>query len=99
MPRSAVKVSESGLDVLVISSDERLSTRLELLLETLGKGALSVTSVQQAREAMKAVFFPLLIVDRDFADGDALSFAREYRLHNVERPVSIVMLSTVHSHG
>ncbi|MFL6575557.1 MAG: PAS domain S-box protein [Povalibacter sp.] len=100
MPHSAAaKVSGSVLDVLVISGDESLCVRLEALLESMGKGALSVGSVQQAREAMKAVFFPLLIVERTLADGDGLNLSREYRLHNAERAVSVVLLSDVTNPG
>jgi PAS domain S-box-containing protein len=87
------------LDALVISADEQLCARLEILLEGLGQGALSVGTVHQAREAMKAVFFPLLVVERRLSDGDALELCREYRRRHSDRPVSVVLLSDKVSHA
>lgn len=92
MPHSVAQASQSVLDALVISADESLCLRLESTLESLGQGALSVSTLQQAREAMNAVFFPLLIVERNLTDGDALGLCREYRRRHADRRVSIVLL-------
>jgi DNA-binding response OmpR family regulator len=87
----------SSLDVLIIDDDDLSSARLEILVEACGHGALSVSSVDQARQAMKAVYFPILIVDRILGDGDGIDLCREYRARHPQNGVYIMILSTLDS--
>ena len=83
----------SSLDVLIIDADELSSMRLEALSESCGHGALSVASVEQARQAMTAVHFPILIVDALLGDGSGIDLCREYRARYPKNAVYIMMLS------
>lgn len=87
----------ASLDVLIIEDDELTSTRLELLTEQCGHGALSAHSIVQARQAMAAVYFPILIVDRMLGDGDGIDLCREYRKRHPDNGVYIIMLSALDS--
>jgi PAS domain S-box-containing protein len=87
--------SATTLDVLLIDDDELLCTRMEKLLESQGIGCLSVHKLASAREAMKAVHFPLVILDRRLGDGDGLDFCGEYRALRSDRPVSILVYSAM----
>ncbi|MET0499285.1 MAG: response regulator [Steroidobacteraceae bacterium] len=86
-------VTGSSLDVLIIDADELSSMRLEALSESCGHGAFSVTSVDQARQALTAVHFPILIVDALLGDGSGIDLCREYRARYPKNAVYIVMLS------
>jgi DNA-binding response OmpR family regulator len=92
-----VAAATSSLDVLIIDDDELTSARLEILVEACGHGALSVTSVDQARHAMDAVYFPILIVDRMLGDGDGIDLCREYRNRHPQNGVYIMILSALDS--
>jgi PAS domain S-box-containing protein len=87
--------SAAALDILLIDDDELLCARMEKLLESQGIGCLSVHRLADAREAMKAIHFPLVILDRRLGDGDGLDFCGEYRALNSERPVSILVYSAM----
>jgi DNA-binding response OmpR family regulator len=87
----------SSLDVLVIDDDELTAARLEILVEACGHGALSVASVDHAREAMKAVYFPIIVVDRMLGDGDGIDLCREYRERHPQKGVYIIILSALDS--
>ena len=83
----------SSLDVLIIDADELSAMRLEALSESYGHGALSVSSVDQARQAMTAVHFPILIVDALLGDGAGIDLCHEYRARYPKNAVYIMMLS------
>jgi CheY-like chemotaxis protein len=87
----------SSLDVLIIDDDELTSARLEILVEACGHGALSVASVEEAQHAMRAVYFPILIVDRMLGDGDGIDLCREYRARHPQNGVYIIILSALDS--
>jgi PAS domain S-box-containing protein len=72
-------MSTPTLDVLIVDSDERVQARLETLVESLGRAALSVGSLMQARAALSAIIFPLIILDRALPDGDGRDLCREIR--------------------
>jgi PAS domain S-box-containing protein len=72
-------MSARTLDVLIVNSDERAQARLETVVESLGRAALSVGSVAQARAALSAIIFPLIILDRALPDGDGRDLCREIR--------------------
>jgi two-component system OmpR family response regulator len=69
----------SALEVLLIDDDELLCAQLDRLLTSAGIGSLSVTSIEAARAAMEAVYFPLVIIDRQLGDDDGIDLCREYR--------------------
>jgi len=85
------------LDVLIIVHHELTSARLETIVRACGHGALSVSSIEQARHAMKAVYFPILIVDRIVGDGDGIDLCREYRALYPQKGVYIMILSALRS--
>jgi len=87
----------SSLDVLIIDDDELTSARLEILVEACGHGALTVASVDEAQQAMKAIYFPILIVDRMLGDGDGIDLCREYRTRHPQNGVYIIILSALDS--
>jgi two-component system, OmpR family, phosphate regulon response regulator OmpR len=91
------KPALSSLNVLIIDDDDLVSSRLELLLEAEGHGSVSVASLEQARQAMAAIYFPVLIIDRMLGDGDGMDICREFRARHPERRVYIMMLSTLDS--
>src|SRR5688572_2320 len=55
--------------VLVVEDDPLTQARLEVMIEASGLVAVSVPSARQARAALAAVFFPIVIVDRILEDG------------------------------
>lgn len=83
----------TALEILIADDDELLCARLEALLARDGLHALSVNSLELAREAMRAVYFPLVILDRDLGDGDGIDLCREYRARQTDRRARILMLS------
>lgn len=87
----------ASLDTLIVDDDEIMCARLEKLLEEDGKGALSVTSLDSARQAIKAVHFRLVILDRRLGDGDGLQLCAEYRTRYAEKGAYILMLSAADS--
>jgi CheY-like chemotaxis protein len=89
--------SSAALHVLIVDGDELSRERLEKLLDSIGRGSLGVASLDQAREAMKAIYFPLVILDRHLTDGDGIEVCREYRSANRNSGVSIMLLSATDS--
>lgn len=87
----------TALNVLIVEDDELVSMRLELLLENHGHGSLSVTSVAQAIQALTAVYFPVLIVDRMLDDGDGIDLCRRFRARHPDRRTYIMMLTSLDS--
>jgi DNA-binding response OmpR family regulator len=87
----------TSLNVLIVEDDELVSMRLELLLENHGHGSLSVTSVSQAIQALTAVYFPVLIVDRMLDDGDGIELCRRFRARHPDRRTYIMMLTSMDS--
>jgi len=87
----------SSLEVLIIDDDELTSARLEILVEACGHGALTVASIDEARQAMNAVYFPILIVDRMLGDGDGIDLCHEYRARHPQKGVYIMILSALDS--
>jgi DNA-binding response OmpR family regulator len=83
--------------VLVVEDDRLTRARLELLIETAGLAAVSVPSVQQARVALAAVFFPIVIVDRMLEDGDGIALCDEVRQQDARSRVYLMLLSALDS--
>jgi PAS domain S-box-containing protein len=82
-----------SLDVLIIDDDDLLCARLEQLLESEGIGALSVTSIAEARAAIEMIYVRLMIVDKRLGDGDGIDLCLEYRNQNPDKCIPILLLS------
>jgi DNA-binding response OmpR family regulator len=87
----------SALDVLIVEDDELLRLRLEALVESAGYGVVSVGSASEAREALSALFFPMIIVDRILGDGDGITLCSELRKRATDSHVYIMLLTALDS--
>ena len=87
----------SALDVLVVEDDALMRERLEALIEGAGYGVVSVASAGEAREALSALFFPMIIVDRMLGDGDGINLCRELRQRSTDGRVYIILLTVLDS--
>jgi DNA-binding response OmpR family regulator len=87
----------SALDVLIVEDDELLRARLEVLIESAGYGAVGVGSASEAREALSALFFPMIIVDRMLGDGDGITLCSELRQRSTDGHVYIMLLTALDS--
>jgi DNA-binding response OmpR family regulator len=83
----------SDLAVLIVEDEEATRSRLEILIETAGHGALSVSTAAEAREALSAVFFPIVILDRILEHSDGLDLCRELRSIRANDRIYIIVLS------
>ena len=81
--------------VLLVESDEHLSARMELLLQQAGFAAFRVANCRAARDTLNAVVFPMVIIDRDLDDGEALELIADIRDTNCEHGVFILMLTAM----
>jgi DNA-binding response OmpR family regulator len=87
----------SALDVLIVEDDELLRARLEALVESAGYGVIGVGSAAEAREALGALFFPMIIVDRMLGDGDGMHLCSELRQRSSDSHVYIMLLTALDS--
>jgi DNA-binding response OmpR family regulator len=87
----------SALDVLIVEDDALMRERLETLIEDAGYGVVSVSSAGEARNALSALFFPMIIVDRMLGDGDGINLCRELRQRSTDSHVYIMLLTALDS--
>ena len=87
----------ASLDVLVVEDDALMRERLESLIESAGYGVVCVASAAEAREALSALFFPMIIVDRMLGDGDGIHLCRELRRRSTDSYVYIILLTVLDS--
>lgn len=99
MPNTANRDRDAGDSpcVLVVEDDPLTQARLELLIEAAGLAVVSVPSAEQARAALRAVFFPIVIVDRMLEDGDGITLCNEVRRQHLQSRVFLMVLSTLDS--
>jgi DNA-binding response OmpR family regulator len=71
--------SEATRCVLVVEDDLLTQQHLETMIEGAGYSVTSVSSMQQAREATAAIFFPIVIIDRLLGDGDGITLCTDLR--------------------
>jgi len=71
--------------------------RLETLIEGAGYGVVSVGSAAEARNALTALFFPMIIVDRMLGDGDGINLCSELRQRSTDSHVYIILLTALDS--
>jgi DNA-binding response OmpR family regulator len=82
--------------VLLVEDDPLTRERLELLIETAGFGAMSVASASEAREALAAVFFPMIIIDRLLGEEDGIVLCEQVRRAS-QGKVYVMLLSVLDS--
>ena len=83
--------------VLVVEDDPLAQARLESLIETAGLGAVSVSSAQKARAALRAVFFPIVIIDRMLEDGDGIQLCCDVRQQRTQGRIVLMVVSALDS--
>ncbi len=93
----ATRLHNSSLDVLIVEDDELMRARLEALIENAGYGVVGVGSAGEAREALSALFFPMIIVDRMLGDGDGINLCSELRQRSTNSHVYIMLLTALDS--
>jgi two-component system, OmpR family, phosphate regulon response regulator OmpR len=94
---SPFKPKSSALDVLIVEDDELMRARLESLIESAGYGVIGVASASEAREALSALFFPMIIVDRLLGNEDGITLCSELRKRSADSHVYIMLLTTLDS--
>lgn len=92
-----LKPSGSALDVLIVEDDALMRARLEALIEGAGYGVVGVGSAGEARKALSALFFPMIIVDRMLGDGDGINLCSELRQRSTDSHVYIMLLTALDS--
>jgi DNA-binding response OmpR family regulator len=70
-----------------------IQLRLEALLESAGYSVTCVSSASQARAAVAAIFFPVVIIGRMLKDGDGVALCTELREHTSRGRVFLLILS------
>lgn len=87
----------SKASVLIVEDDELTRERIELLLTSADFDTMGVGSAAEARMAMDALVFPIVIIDRMLGDADGLSLIREFRERYQAHRVFLLMLSALDS--
>lgn len=86
-----------SLQLLLVEDDELQRERLELLLSQANFDVVSVASVKEARIAMEALVFPVVIIDRKLGDGDGIELIGELRDQYSKHQVFLMLLSALDS--
>lgn len=81
--------------ILLVEDDPLTRERLEVLIEAAGFGVISVASCKEARDAVNAVVFPIMIIDRMLGDGDGLDLIKDLRRRCLPNRVFIMMLTAL----
>jgi two-component system chemotaxis sensor kinase CheA len=85
------------LQLLLVEDDELQRERLELLLSQANFDVVSVASVKEARSAMEALVFPVVIIDRKLGDDDGIELIGELRKHYAQHQVFLMLFSALDS--
>jgi DNA-binding response OmpR family regulator len=89
--------SEANRCVLVVEDDPLTQERLETMIERAGYSVTSVSSMQQAREATAAIFFPIVIIDRLLGDGDGIALCSDLRKRVSQSRAFLLVFSVLDS--
>lgn len=81
--------------VLLVEDDELARERLELLITAAGFDVVSVGSCKEAREAVAALVFPIMVIDRMLGDGDGIELIAELREHCAPNRIFMMLLSAM----
>ncbi len=85
------------LQLLLVEDDEMQRDRLERLLSTANFSVCAVASVEEARRAMEALVFPVVVIDRKLGDGDGIALLSELRRHYAQHRVFLMLFSALDS--
>lgn len=83
--------------VLVVEDDELVRERLELVLSQAGFDVYVATSATEARSAMEALVFPIVIIDRMLGDADGIALVGELRRKYAQHRVYLILFSALDS--
>jgi DNA-binding response OmpR family regulator len=83
--------------VLLVEDDDDIRMRMEALLGHAVFDVLSVRSVQEARDVMEAIVFPIVIIDRLLGLEDGIQLVREFRERYNQHRVFLVLYSALDS--
>src|SRR5687767_9166574 len=81
--------------VLVVEDDPLVQRHLEVMIESAGYSVTSVSTMQQAREATAAVFFPIVIIDRLLEDGDGITLCADLRSRLTQGRAFLLLISAL----
>ena len=81
--------------VLLVEDDALARERLALLITTAGFDVFSVASCREAREAVAALVFPIMVIDRMLGDGDGIELIAELRAHCAPNRIYMMLLSAL----
>ncbi|MBB6096424.1 PAS domain S-box-containing protein [Povalibacter uvarum] len=93
MTENPAAQGQSLLEVLIVDGDASECEQLESLLASHKIRSVCVHSLEAAREAIRAIYFPLIVVDRFLPDGDSTDLCREHRASVAGRRTRILMLA------
>lgn len=91
--------AKGSMQLLLVEDDQLICARLETVLAQAQFDVYAVSSARAAREMMKTVVFPIVIVDRMLQDGDGISLVRELRRCHVQHRVFLMLYSALDSEG
>jgi DNA-binding response OmpR family regulator len=90
--RARQMMSQSSC-ILLIEDDPLVSRRLEVLIEAAGFSVVPVATMALGRQALEAVIFPIVIVDRMLEDGDGIGMCQQIRELSEPNRVYTMLLS------
>lgn len=76
--------------LLLVEDTERLVQLLTEVIHTAGWSIDSVTTVDEAKEAIRTVPYDLLVVDLGLPDGDGIELVRYIRQNRYQQPILII---------
>jgi DNA-binding response OmpR family regulator len=78
---------------LLVASDEAVRVRMNLLLGRSGCSVVSVPDCETARDELRAIIYPIVVIDRGAAGGNGFDLIREIRNIGSRDRTFIVVLS------
>jgi two-component system, OmpR family, response regulator len=85
------------LQLLLVEDDELQRERLELVIAAAKFDVVAVASVEEARRAMEALVFPVVVIDRKLGDGDGIALISELRKRYTQHSVFLMLFSALDS--
>lgn len=93
----AASLAAQAACVLLVEDDPLVRERLEILITSSGFEVISVSSCKEARDAVTAVVFPIMVIDRKLADGDGIELIAELRERCRPNRIFMMLLSALDS--
>ncbi|HTE42337.1 MAG TPA: response regulator [Steroidobacteraceae bacterium] len=85
------------ISVLVVEDDELARAHIEAVINSGGFDALGVGSAAEARLAMEAMVFPIVVIDRRLGDADGITLIQELRDRYKSHRVFLMLLTALDS--